>query len=317
MANMFSSLTANSRSKKMMIVIAATAALLVIALLSLAIVSIANAARAKNPDEESTPAPTNGIPTGFVTTTFDANQLYMGNLIAVNDTYAYNAEVNADIETISVELGRAKVDGEALYSSNALGTLVQKEALDALNTMLLAFYEASGDDHIWVNLGTSGMATGIYAAGNTFELRYTTMVTGAPKPAISKSDTYDWIFDNAYKYGFVQMYEAPKAETTSGESENATESQEHIFRYVGTVHAQIMKDKKIATFDAYLTYLRDNTTASKSAGATIDKKNYKVYYIAGDAQQIIPEKYKDTCVVSGDNMSGYIVTYCTTTTTKK
>jgi hypothetical protein len=72
-----------------------------------------------------------------------------------------------------------------------------------------------------------------------------------------------------------------------------------------------MKDRKITTFEKYLTYLRENTSASKNVGATVDKKAYKVYYLAGDAQQIIPEKYKDTCVISGDNMSGYIVTYCT------
>ena len=312
MANMFSSLFSNNRSKKMTLIIAITAALLVVALLALAIVSIVNATR--DPEEEE-PAPNpNGIPAGFVTTTFAENQLYKGNLIAVNDTYAYNVEVNADVETVTIQNGRAKIDGTNLYSTNATQTLVQKEALDAMNAMLLAFYEASGDDNVWVNIGSTGAATGIYAAGNTFELRYTTGVSGAEKPAITDSDTYNWIFTNAYKYGFVQMFEAPSAETTTAENATATESQEHIFRYVGTVHAQLMQDKKIATFDAYLTFLRENTSASKPVGATVDKKAYKVYYLAKDAQQIIPEKYKDACVISGDNMSGYIVTYCTTVT---
>ena len=312
MANMFSSLFSNNRSKKMTLIIAITAALLVVALLALAIVAIVNKTRA--PEEEE-PAPNpNGIPTGFVTTTFAEGQLYRGNLIAVNDTYAFNAEANAAVETVTIQNGRAKIDGANLYSTNATQTLVQKEALDAINAMLLAFYEASGDDNVWVNIGSSGAATGIFAAGNTFELRYTTGVSGAEKPAITESATYDWIFTNAYKYGFVQLYEAPSAETTTGENETATASQEHIFRYIGTVHAQLMKDKKIATFDAYLTFLRANTSASKPISVTVDKKAYKIYYLAQDAQQIIPEKYKDACVVSGDNMSGYIVTYCTTVT---
>ncbi len=314
MANMFSSLFSNSRTKKMALVTVVTAALLIVALLSLAIVSIVNAVRNNTPEEEE-PAPNpNGIPAGFVTTTFAENQLYRGNLIAVNDTYAYNAESNADVETVTIQNGRAKVDGANLYSSNATQTLVQKEALDALNAMLIAFYETSGDDNVWVNIGTNGVAAGIYAAGNTFELRYTTGVEGEAKPAITESDTYDWIFANAYKYGFVQMFDAPSAETNTGENETPATSQEHIFRYVGTVHAQIMKDKKIATFDAYLTYLRDNTSPTKNVSATVEKKVYKVYYLAKDAQQIIPEKYKDAYTVSGDNMGGYIVTYCTTTT---
>ncbi len=306
MANMFSSLFKTNRSKKMALVIAITAALLVVALLSLAIVAIVNATRA--PEEEE-PAPNpNGIPAGFVTTTFAENQLYRGNLLAVNDTYAYNGTANGDVEMVTIQNGRAKLDGSNLYSSNATQTLVRKEALDALNTLLLAFHEATGDDNVWVNIGSNGAATGVFAAGNTFELRYTTGVEGAAKPAITESDTYDWIFTNAYKYGFVALYEAPAEDDT--EAEDLT----HIFRYVGVVHAQIMKDKKIATFDAYLTYLRENTTASKNASATVEKKVYKVYYLAKDAQQIIPEKYKDACVISGDNMSGYIVTYCTTVT---
>lgn len=298
---MFASLFNNPRTKKMSLVVVATAALLVVALLSLAIVAIVNAVRATPPEEE--PAPNgNGIPAGFVTTTFAENQLYKGALITVNDTYLFHTEANADVEMISVEQGRAKVDGSSLYSSNALGTPVQKEALDAMNAMLLAFYEEKGDDNLWVNVN----ADGYYAAGNTFELRYTTGVSGAPRPAISESSTYDWIFTNAYKYGFVPMFEAPAADDTEAES------LVHIFRYVGTVHAQIMKDKKISTFDAYLTYLRDNTSPSKNATVTVEKKVYKVYYLSKDAQQIIPEKYKDAYTVSGDNMGGYIVTYCTT-----
>lgn len=310
MANMFSSLFSNSRSKKMALIIAITAALLVVALLSLAIVSIVNAVR-NNALEEEEPAPNpNGIPAGFVTTTFAENQLYQGNLITVNDTYVYNTAANAAVETVTIQNGRAKLNGSNLYSSNATQTLVKKEALDALNELLLAFYEAKGDDNLWVNIGANGAATGIYAAGNTFELRYTTGVEGAEKPAITESTTYKWIFDNAYKYGFVQMFNAPE-ETTDADG-NAIASQEHVFRYIGKVHAQIMKDKKISTFDAYLAYLRNNTSASKNVSATVEKKVYKVYYLANDAQQIIPEKYKDTCVISGDNMSGYIVTYCTT-----
>ena len=315
MANMFSSLFSNSRNKKMAIVIVATAALLVVALLSLAIVSIVNAIRTRTPDEEPDPTPSNGIPAGYVSTTFAENQLYCGNLILVNDTYSYHMDANAATEMISIENGRAKIDGLKLYSSNALMTKVQKEALDALNTMLLDFYEASGDDNIWVNLGQNGAATGIYAAGNTFDLNYTTGEEGAPKPAISESSTYNWIFTNAHKYGFVQYFPAVEKDADTDTDTEAV-SREHIFRYVGVVHAQVMKDKKIDGFEAYLTYLRESTSASKNVSVTVEKKAYKVYYIGKDAQQLVPEKYKDAYTVSGDNMSGYIVTYCTTTTKK-
>ena len=137
----------------------------------------------------------------------------------------------------------------------------------------------------------------------------------AEKPAISESTTYNWIFTNAYKYGFVSYYPEEVAQADE-ETETEAASQKHIFRYVGAVHAKLMQDKKIDGFEAYLKYLRENTSASKNATVTVDKLSYKVYYLANNAQQIIPEKYADAYTVSGDNVSGYIVTYCTTATKK-
>ncbi len=303
--------------------IAITAALIVIALVTLCALAIADAAKAPAPEEEGEGAGTS-VSRDLVTTTMDEGQLYRGNLIMVNDTYLYNTEANANVEMIQIQNFRSTADGVKLYSSNATMTFVQKEALGAMNEMALAFYTASNitsdNYNLYVNLGSAGAATGIYAAGNTFELRYTTGVEGSEKLPISSDAAYDWIFQNAYKYGFIQLFDEVAAMTAEG---NAGVSQTHIFRYVGIEHATLAKDADCDTLDDYLTYLRENTSTSKAKSVSVSvtgedgkskKVTYKIFYQAQNAEGTYytadPNKFVAT--VSGDNMSGYIVSYCST-----
>ena len=82
----------------------------------------------------------------------------------------------------------------------------------------------------------------------------------------------------------------------------------HIFRYVGTVHAQLMKDKKCESFAEYIDMLK-TTSYKKSFSVSVDKVAYKVYYIPQGETAMVPEAYSYT--VSGNNVDGYIVTYST------
>lgn len=277
--------------------IAVVAFLLVVSLLTLAVMGIVSAVKKSNGDQdgEETVDPNRG----FVSTTFAENQLHKGDLLIVDEAHPYIAEANSDVETIILENGRAKIDDSVFYSSETLYDEVKKEALDAMNKMLVDFYNKTQDDNLYVNK---------YQTINTFELRYTTGIPGTPRPAITESDTYKWIFDNAYKYGFVQLYSAPEASTAEG-AETA-EDMTHIFRYVGTVHAQLMRDKKCETLADYIELLK-TTSYKKPFSVSVDKVSYKVYYTPQTETPMIPEKYKDSYTVSGNNVDGYIVTYST------
>lgn len=286
--------------------LAAVAVLLVLSILTLAIMGIVSAIKKgvqNNELDDESVDPTRG----YVTTTFAENQLHSGNLLMIDEAHPYVAEANSGVETISVEIGRATIDGSPLYSSNALQNFVQKEALDAMNKMLTDFYNKTQDDNVWVNVNSEAF----YAAGNTFELRYTTGVSGAARPSISESETYDWIFQNAYKYGFVQLYSAPEANTAEGAE--AAQDKTNIFRYVGEIHSNIMKDKKCETLSEYLELLKAKTTFKTHFRTTVNKVSYEVYYLAQGGELLVPEKYKDSYTVSGNNVDGYIVTVCTTT----
>lgn len=305
--------TAEQRNKKRFTfyLILVTAALLIITLLTLAIMGIVNAVKSNNNGEDIEGGGTGNPNSGYVTATFGENALYRGELINVDESHPYNADANADIERVTIEAGRAKSpDGGNLYSSNALDKFAQKIALDQLNKMLLDFYAQTNDDNIWVCMDSGA----IYTAGNTFELCYTTGVSGAPKPSITGVDEYTWIFDHAHEYGFIPLYESPEAST--GTEEDTPTDKTNIFRYVGEVHAEAfrtLKSKKHCnTFAQYLEYLRTETNNKSRLKVTVDKVNYEICYLPAD-NILIFEKYKDNYTVSGDNMGGYIVTYNTTT----
>ena len=286
--------------------LAAVAVLLVICLVTLAIMgivtSIKNKKLANEPEETVDPT------RGYVTTTFAENQLHSGNLLMIDEAHPYVADANADVAKITVETGR----GSTPYSSNALDKYVQKEALDAMNRMITDFYNKTQDDNLYVNVNGDAF----YAAGDTFELRYTTGVKGEAKPSITGVETYKWIFENAYKYGFVQLYSTPNATTTVAEGEEAVEDNTNIFRYVGEVHANLMKDKKCETLSDYLDLLKAKTSFKSHLRVTIDKVTYEVYYLSAEDELLVPEKYLESYTVSGNNVDGYIVTVCTSANNK-
>lgn len=292
--------------------IAVVAFLLVVSLLTLAVMGIVAAVKNSTggQEDEQTVDPNRG----FVTTTFAENQLHKGDLLIVDELHPYIAEANADVTTKKFGESRTKVDNAHIYYASNQYFDVNADAMDALDQMIIDFYNtAKGTD------GNLYNDNNIYIAnieqGNTFEFKYYATLEGengateTTHAKISENEKYEWIFNNAYKYGFVQLYAAPEANTADGaEGEDMT----HIFRYVGKVHSQIMKDKKCETLADYIELLK-TTSHKKTFGASIDKVSYKVYYIPQTETPMIPEKYKDSYTVSGNNVDGYIITYSTAT----
>lgn len=292
--------------------IAVVAALLAVSLLTLAIIGIVNAIKSGsvNVNEAETVDPNRG----FVTTTFAPDQLHKGDLLIIDELHPYVSEANADVTTKKFSEGRTKVDGNNIYYASNQYFDVNAEAMDALDKMIVDFYNsAKGTD------GKLYKDSNIYIAdikyGNTFEFEYYATLKGENGATattwakISENQKYTWIFQNAYKYGFVQLYDAPEANTGETQAEDMT----HIFRYVGKIHSQIMKDKGCSSLTEYIELLK-TTSNKKTFGVSVDNLSYKVYYIASDAELLIPEKYKDSYTVSGNNVDGYIITYCTTET---
>lgn len=294
--------------------LAAVAILLVISLLTLAIMGIVTSI--KNKKLENEPEETVDPTRGYVTTTFAENQLHSGNLLMIDEAHPYVAEANSGVQTKKFGESRTKVDGNNIYYASNQYFDVNTDAMDALNKLVIDFYNNAKDSS-----GNLYNDTNIYLEniqyGNTFTFKYYATIKGENGAAettfakISENEKYQWIFDNAYKYGFVQLYSAPEANTAEGAE--TSEDNSHIFRYVGTVHSNLMKDKKCETLSEYLELLKTKTTFKTHFRVTVDKVTYETYYLAQGGELLIPEKYKNSYTVSGNNVDGYIVTVCTTT----
>lgn len=116
-------------------------------------------------------------------------------------------------------------------------------------------------------------------------------------------NNYRWIYDNAYKYGFIIRY-------PSNCGCDRDESSIRL-RYVGVEHAYyihkqgICLDEYIALLNSHYNYSGDHLTFTADNG-----KSYEIYYVPAsvgrDTIVYVPEDLEYT--VSGDNMNGFIVT---------
>ena len=123
--------------------------------------------------------------------------------------------------------------------------------------------------------------------------------------------TFKWIYDNAYKYGFVHRYPSDKTAVTGVSYEP------YHFRQVGYAHAYYMT-KNGYCLEEYLDLLKDSYTYSTAAleFKGDDGNSYIVYYVPASADGItaipVPKDGQGcTYTVSGDNKEGFVVTVTT------
>jgi hypothetical protein len=234
-----------------------------------------------------------------IPSTFDADQLYSGTLLILDDNHKYQGKTEFIILRNAENRPKTSTGGHAysILSKGATDELDFRgspEAVDALHLMIKEFYMAKGDDNLCiVNAFTKANADTIdpiYASGNSFAFNYYFEYPGEDK-SIYGVDKYSWIYNNAHKYGFINV-------------ETGEESGSNVFRYVGIPHATYMRTKKL-DLEAYIELLKSATPEAPLL-TKIGKYTYASYFIADGADQVVPADYNYT--VSGNNSDGYIIT---------
>ena len=216
-----------------------------------------------------------------------------GALVLVNSSKPY---VSSDPETKNMSESRTVFgtgsNGKNIYSYYVVSThdtACDKTALEAFNKFADGFYTATKN----VDLFVSGAVaeSGIHATGLALDLRFWTggnnyYALGDPKYA----DDFDWICDNAYKYGF----------TVNSECEG-----NFCLRYVGVPHAYYIHKHDLSLED-YLKQVCKETLAFTTDGG--DK--YEVYYVHATGDMVSVPIYSADAEyeISGDNAEGLIVT---------
>ena len=277
------------------LLICATAILLCIALLIFTVASITAAIRNRKANEE--PEDDNGIPTGYTTTMLDVTQISQGTLLLIDDMHPCMIEP----EVVSITDRPTIPDStSAVYSAYMDLCFVTKDTLTALNKMMADFYAATQNDCVYLTKTEHGTILTL-----TYYDEATNTKTNSIYDAEAKApvEEYRWIFTNAATYGFVPAYD--------------TEGKENVFRYVGAEHAKAMDALNADNFPEYLEALKARCGQPGSArSVTVEGVRYKIYYQAATADTPVWVPEKNTYVVSGNNVDGYIITE-TVSTNKK
>lgn len=254
--------------------------------------------------------------------------LGIGNLVLVNNKIEFKGTVNVE------DLDVVREKKNSAYSVKDYTVLVQPVVMDALNDMLLDFYNATGNDGVMVRAGhrtyeyqqglyddelkKTGQASSALVAMPGYSehhtglaVDFTTYRNGVYKDFDGKGD-YSWIMDNCYKYGFVNRYPEGKQSLTMIDNEP------WHFRYVGVVHATVMKNYDLC-LEEYISFLKNYTIKNGFLSVTTDDgSQYIIIYTPksnGDATSVyLPQIDRDTkqlypYEISGNNVDGWIVTF--------
>lgn len=302
MINIFKGGSTEQKKKITFIAIYATIAVIVCLLAALLITqAIAN---------KNTPEPSGGGDVGSPTENFTEEgvtdaQLHSGSLILVNKDCEYIFGDNPEMVSFpgagnlyGLKNSSLKVNPTALAAFNAMMKDAYANIPDA-NIVVMTAFRSAEDQTALANGTPAGYSD--FHTGMSFELKDGD--TWATINATALEGKYDWLYENAHKYGFVMRYPNDKMDVTG-----ISIDMEEVLRYVGVAHATYMKTNNLC-LEEYLELLRttygyENPLAIKGA----DGKSYQVYYTAANENGniMVPTRYGYE--ISGDNMNGYIVT---------
>ena len=256
------------------------------------------------------------------------SDVHKGDLILINNTYKY-VFPETEPTFIPITTDRAthgsSASGNPIYSfytqnGSTKCAKVDASTLEKLHAWTNAFYDATQNSDLFV-FDEDGYRTEAeqnekhcakpteYSEGGTSEHHTGKIIDfyvwdGKTRGNLDDAEVFKWVYDNAYKYGFIHRYSAAKQDITGVDYEP------YHFRQVGYAHAYYM-EKNDLCLEEYLDLLKTDHTADKPLEfAGDDGNNYMVYYVAageGETTKLsVPAEY--TYTVSGDNMGGFIIT---------
>ncbi len=256
--------------------------------------------------------------------------VHKGDLILINDTHMYvfpdTAPALVPVTTGRTEHGKS-ASGNTIYSFYTQNGIekcakLESETQKALLQWADGFYNATSNSDLFIfdedgyrtkaeqeqKHGAKPTQYSVAGAsehhtGKIIDLYvYTGTVRGnIDDPAFAA--TFKWVYDNAYKYGFVLRYPDTKQDITGVDYEP------YHFRQVGYAHAYYMSKNNLC-LEEYLELLKSCTAEEPLEFKGDDNNKYMVYYQAASADATtkltVPAELPYT--VSGDNIGGFIVT---------
>ncbi|MBE6597492.1 MAG: D-alanyl-D-alanine carboxypeptidase family protein [Ruminococcaceae bacterium] len=315
----------SARQKQRKTVVMLIYVTIILIVLALSALLIAQVVKPKAPD--TTPQDGEGTNTnaGYVPETVTKADINSGSLILVNRDHQYVFEGKSVVafpstgRVYGLRDGSLRADSQALTAFDTMMNDLYKNVSSA-NVVVITAYRSFEAQEALAN-GTPGGFSDFHT-GMSFEMRDATDGNYVDINDASLNGKYDWLYENAHKYGFIVRYpdNVPADSTAKNAGKNysnitGVEDFANVFRYVGPAHATYMYNNYLC-LEEYIELLRTtykygvDTLTVKAA----DGKTYEVYYFdsTGDTTEIqVPVKY--SYEVSGNNVNGYIVTVCKST----
>lgn len=240
--------------------------------------------------------------------TVTATDTLQGPLVLVNNTHAYTFPANED--HLSEIYAMFVSHTPRKYVQSGLSTYMETEALKALDTMLVDFYNLTGKDNVQIRYAYRDLET---QAGFSVTPGYSDHHTGygaqlkyehngnAYAFSTDLEGTYNWFFENCHKYGFVIRYPESKSAITE------ISDYSDYFRYVGVAHATYMKANDLC-MEEYVDLLKDYTPEKPLKINGADGRYYETWYVAVDGSATVKHPTNYAYTISGTNDGGVVVT---------
>lgn len=232
-----------------------------------------------------------------------AADVYAGNLVLVDkDNPSHLTEKDLNLVLVARTEGYTKT-----YHVSYPGRIqISKVAFEAFNKMMTAFDEAVGNREIMFNYGylKSDDANSKPESASGLDIQLHLKKNDGGYGFISNTGSYQWIYQNMHKYGFVLRYPKGKEDATG------VNGNDICIRYVGKPHAAYMTENDLC-LEEYLDLLKEKYAYGKGTlSYTLSDQNYSIYYVpasmTGDTQ--VPVPLSGNYEISGNNVDGYIVT---------
>ncbi len=252
----------------------------------------------------------------------DRDGLQLGLLQLINEQYLYGFKEEGLLATLYENRPKYKS-----YQISKSTHSMKIDAVNALNYMMDDFYLVTGYTYLNVNkayydfdsqkalfdAGQTDTPAGAsdWHSGATFRFTGYNPETGKTVN-ITNAEEPQWLKEHAHEYGFI--FRAP-----NNKKSIVGYAEPWQLRYVGMPHAEYMYNNNLC-LEEYLSKLAAEFAGVSNAYTLecADGNTYMVYYVEapdeGTLRLPVPENRPYT--VSGDNMSGFIVTVTLETGTR-
>lgn len=252
--------------------------------------------------------------------------LYSGNLVLVNKDHEYAYKDQKPENLTSMYQYSVNKNGNLRFALTDSSVSVSQNFAVALSHMLIDFYKSSKNNTVMLKSGyrtveeqkelydadteTTGSESTKYNKEGYSEshtgLSIDLGVNTDGYPEYKGTGKFQWLTDNAAKYGIITRYTKDKEAITNIEAEPW-----HL-RYVGVPHAEIMAEKSLC-LEEYIDLLKSYSYDEPLTYTASNNIKYAIYFVKAEKETKVQIPLNEngeqfSYEISGNNVDGFVIT---------